>query len=210
VITALRGKSGALVSIDTRHSHVAEKALEHGADMVNDVSSLASGPRMAEVAAGANAGLVLMHMKGTPETMQQRPTYRDVAREVTEFLSRAVRRAEAAGVPPSSIVIDPGIGFGKTVQHNLELLNGLPALSELGKPILVGVSRKTFIGRVLDVDVGPEHRLFGTAAAVSSSIMRGAHLVRVHDVPEMAQVARMCDAILKASSTGDDGIGGRR
>ncbi len=196
VISELREKipDGVLLSVDTRKSKVAEKALGGGADIVNDVSGLVSDPGMAELAAGSGAGLVLMHMKGTPQTMQHHPSYFDVVLEVKEFLGRAIRQAETVGVAPESIVVDPGIGFGKSAEHNLQILNRLRDLTSLQKPLLIGTSRKAFIGRVLGV--GPKERLYGTAATLAASIIGGAHLVRVHDVAEMAQVTRMTDAIL--------------
>lgn len=148
---------------------------------------------MAEVAAAAEAGVVLMHMQGTPRTMQQNPVYEDVVSEVSSFLARAVLRAEAGGVAPDAILVDPGIGFGKTAEHNLTLLNRLPALSALGKPIVVGVSRKSFLGRV--VAGAEESRLMGTAASVACAVLRGASVVRVHDVKEMRDVVAVADAI---------------
>jgi dihydropteroate synthase len=197
VISELRRRTHILISIDTRKATVAEKAIELGADIVNDVSGLVSDSRIAEIVAQAGAGLVLMHMKGTPERMQEAPVYRDVVVEVKTFLAGATQQAEAAGVAPDSILVDPGIGFGKTAVHNLQVLNRLGLIASLGKPILIGTSRKTFIGRVLDLP--PEDRLFGTAATVAASILRGAHVVRVHDVPEMIQVARMSDAVANES-----------
>ncbi|MGH9391749.1 MAG: dihydropteroate synthase, partial [Vicinamibacteria bacterium] len=189
-----------LISVDTRKAAVAERALEAGADMVNDVSALGD-PRMAEVVVRARAGLVLMHMKGTPATMQASPSYRDVVAEVKEYLERAIGKAESAGVSSDSILVDPGIGFGKTLEHNLALLHHLPSLAELSKPILVGTSRKSFIGRILSgtaarrggSDAG--ERLLGTAASVACAVILGASVVRVHDVREMRQVVAVADAI---------------
>jgi dihydropteroate synthase len=195
VISELRRCTGVLISIDTRKAEVAEKAIELGADVVNDVSGLVSDPRIVPIVAREGAGLVLMHMKGTPEHMQDAPVYRDVVREVKAFLRSAIQRAEAGGVMPDSILVDPGIGFGKTGVHNLQILNRLELFASLEKPILIGTSRKSFIGRVLGIH-SPEDRLYGTAATVAASVMRGAHVVRVHDVPEMIQVARSVDAIL--------------
>lgn len=194
VLTALRRQTDVLLSADTAKAEVAKWALEQGVEIINDVSGLTSDPTIAEMTARAEAGLILMHMKGTPRTMQKDPTYEDVVSEVRDFLAEASSRAEAAGVAPDSIMVDPGIGFGKSVDHNLELINRLGSLSSLGKPILIGTSRKSFIGRLLDV---PEQdRLHGTSASVTASILRGAHVVRVHDVPEMMQVAKLTDAIL--------------
>jgi dihydropteroate synthase len=171
---------------------VAEQALLAGADIVNDVTSLGD-PRMAEVVARAEAGLVLMHMKGTPPTMQRAPSYRDVVAEVKDYLGRAIEKAEASGVSSDSILVDPGIGFGKTLEHNLALLHNLSSLAELSKPILVGTSRKSFLGRILAG--GPEERLLSTAASVACAVLLGASVVRVHDVREMRQVVAVADAI---------------
>lgn len=193
VIEGLRGRTEALVSVDTTKAEVAERALALGADVVNDVSALCADARMAEAVARSRAGLVLMHRKGSPKDMQRDPRYGDLLGEVRDFLADAVRRAESAGVAADSILVDPGIGFGKTLEHNLTLINRLDFLAPLGKPILVGPSRKTFIGKALGRPV--EDRLMGTAAAVAAAILRGAHVIRVHDLPEMAEVARLTDAI---------------
>jgi dihydropteroate synthase len=200
VVARLRPLSRVLISVDTRNAAVAERALAAGADMVNDVSALGDS-RMAEVVARAKAGVVLMHMKGTPSTMQASPSYRDVVAEVKEYLRCAIDKAESAGVPSGSILVDPGIGFGKTLEHNLSLLHNLPSLSELSKPILVGTSRKSFIGRILSETSARrtgrdgEERIFGTAASVACAVLLGASVVRVHDVREMRQVVAVADAI---------------
>jgi dihydropteroate synthase len=194
VIAELRQRTDTLISIDTRKVEVAEKALEWGADIVNDVSGLNDDPRIADVVAKAGAGVVLTHLKGTPKDMQEAPVYGDVAMEVKMFLDQAVGRAEDAGVAPDSILIDPGIGFGKTARHNLQLLNRLNVLEPLGKPILIGTSRKSFIGKVLGL--APEDRLTGSIAAIAASIIRGAHIVRVHDTRETIQAVRMTDAVV--------------
>jgi dihydropteroate synthase len=198
VISTLRKQTDVLLSIDTAKAEVAKWAFQQGVEIVNDISGLRSDPRIAKMAAEAGAGLVLMHMKGNPRTMQKDPTYTDVAIEVRDFLAAAVSRAEAEGAGSDSILLDPGIGFGKTVEHNLQLVNRLGTLSTLGKPILIGTSRKSFIGRLLDVPV--EARLHGTSASVAASILRGAHVVRVHDVPEMVHVAQITDAILNETA----------
>lgn len=192
VLAALREQTQVMLSIDTRKSKVAEQALEHGVDIVNDISAL-EDTAMVDVVAQAKAGLVLMHKQGEPETMQAAPVYDDVVAEVRSYLSRAVERAENKGVPPTSIFVDPGIGFGKTLEHNLTILHDLRALSSLEKPILVGTSRKSFIGKLLSKT--PENRLFGTAGSVAAAILNGAHAVRVHDVREMRDVAVVADAI---------------
>jgi len=194
VINGFRQKTDVFLSVDTTKAAVARWALANGVDIINDVSALRADPEMAAVIAASGAGVILMHMKGNPRTMQDHPVYRDVVAEVHEFLEQAVRSAEAAGVARDSIVVDPGIGFGKTVEHNLVLLNRLGAFASLEKPILVGTSRKSFIGRLLDVPV--DGRLHGTSASVAAAVLRGAHAVRVHDVPQMVEVARLVDAVL--------------
>ena len=195
-LESIRGWADVLVSVDTRKPEVARRALDAGADIINDVTALESG-EMASVVASAGAGLVLMHMRGEPSTMQKEPVYDDVVGEVREFLSERTRRAVDAGIPAESIWIDPGIGFGKTLQHNLTLLRELSALAEVGPPLLVGTSRKSFIGRLLDRE--PEERLFGTAGSVAAAILNGADAIRVHDVREMRDVARVVDAIREPS-----------
>ncbi|MHB1049954.1 MAG: dihydropteroate synthase [Bacteroidota bacterium] len=182
-----------IISIDTYKSEVAQEALNAGASMVNDISGLRFDGRIARVAAQHRAALVVMHIQGTPETMQQHPVYQDVVREVREELRQAADKAHAEGV--RCIVIDPGIGFGKNLEHNLSLIKHLDSFRELGYPILIGTSRKGFIGAVLDLPV--DQRIEGTAATVAISIMNGAHIVRVHDVREMKRVAVVTDAIMK-------------
>jgi dihydropteroate synthase len=185
------------ISVDTYKSSVAEKALEAGASIVNDISGLRFSPDMARVVADFGAAVVIMHIKGTPRDMQKNPVYDDVVAEVRRYLEESVERALAAGIGESRIVIDPGIGFGKSLEHNLELLNRLDEFRSLGRPILIGTSRKKFIGTVLGVD-DPEQRGDGTAATIALGIARGARMVRVHDVQRMAHVARMTDAVLKS------------
>jgi dihydropteroate synthase len=188
---------GATISVDTTKAVVAERALAAGARIVNDISAGRFDERMFDVVRDAGAGLVLMHMQGTPQTMQQSPRYDDVVAEVCAFLEERIAAAGRAGIEKSQIAVDPGIGFGKTVQHNLQLLAGLERLRTLGCPVLVGTSRKSFIGHALGRPE-PTTRLWGTAATVAWAIARGARIVRVHDVAEMADVARMCDAIREA------------
>jgi len=192
VVARLRPLSRVLISVDTRRAAVAERALDAGADIVNDVSALGDS-RMAEVVARAKAGVALMHMKGTPATMQAAPSYEDVVAEVRKYLRGAIERAESSGIASDAILVDPGIGFGKTLEHNLTLLKNLPALAELSKPILVGTSRKSFLGRI--VPSAPDERLFPTASSVACAVVLGASVVRVHDVREMRQVAAVADAI---------------
>jgi dihydropteroate synthase len=182
------------ISVDTMKAGVAEAAVAAGAAMINDVSALRFDPRMGEVAARAGVPLVLMHMRGEPRTMQQGEiVYRDVVAEVAEFLAGAIERAAACGVSRQNIIIDPGIGFGKTVEHNLELIDRLGELRALGRPVLVGPSRKSFIGKILDLP--PGERLWGTAAAVAAAVLRGADIVRVHDAREMSEAARVALAV---------------
>lgn len=202
VLEGLRPKTELMLSIDTRSAEVAEKALEAGVDIVNDVSALEGDPRMATVVAEARAGVVLMHMQGDPATMQRSPHYDDVVGEVCAYLRDAVARAEASGISGESILIDPGIGFGKNLEHNLKLLAKLTELDAIGKPILVGTSRKSFIGKLLS-NTSPE-RIFGTAGSVAASVLNGAAVVRVHDVREMADVVRIVDAILNAGPNAGD------
>jgi dihydropteroate synthase len=202
VLEALRGRLKIPISVDTRKAVVAEIALGVAAEMVNDVSGLRHEPELAEAVARCGAGLVLMHMRGTPETMQKMPFAEDVIRDVTSGLRKSLAVARRAGVAKSSIVVDPGIGFGKSIAQNYELLAKLPLLAKLGYPLLVGTSRKGFIGRTLAAEKNKSlpaaQRAWGTAATVAASILDGAHMVRVHDVAEMAQVARIADAIARA------------
>jgi len=198
VLQALRGLLKIPVSIDTQKSEVAEAALEAGAQMINDISGLKSDPRIAEVAAHRRAPLILMHMRGEPRTMQAGPFARDVMKDVLQGLRKSVAAARRAGVAKSQIIVDPGIGFGKSFAQNYELLQKLPQLAKLGYPLLVGASRKGFLGATLARDrkpASPEERIWGTAATVTASILNGAHIVRVHDVAEMAQVARVADCL---------------
>ncbi len=196
VVRKVRQKSGVPISVDTYKSEVAKAALEAGANIVNDISGLHFDSKMAETIAEHGAGVVLMHIKGTPRDMQSNPQYGDVVKEVYDYLSRAVEAAAKSGI--KQIMIDPGIGFGKTVNHNLELINRLDALKAIGVPLLIGVSRKSFIGKLLDTPV--EARLEGTAAAVTASILRGADIIRVHDVREMRRVALVADAIRRQAA----------
>lgn len=200
VIEGLRGKLRIPISVDTRRAAVAEAALEAGAEIVNDVSGLRSDPRLAEVARRARAALILMHMRGTPRTMQQKPFARDVLRDVISGLRASVALARRAGLAKSRLLLDPGIGFGKSHEQNFEILAHLPELARLGCPIVVGTSRKAFLGKALaklgDPPAPPEDRLLGTIVTVTASILGGAHIVRVHDVAEMVRVARVADAIV--------------
>jgi dihydropteroate synthase len=200
VIERLRGQIRIPISVDTSKSEVAEAAAGAGAEIVNDVTALRNDPRIAEVARRRKLALVLMHLRGEPRTMQKTLFARDVLRDVARGLRHAVAVARRAGIDKSQIVLDPGIGFGKSYAQNCELLARLPDLARLGYPLLVGTSRKSFIGGVLEkskLRAGSEvDRIWGTAATVTASILQGAHIVRVHDVAEMVQVARVSDAVV--------------
>ena len=187
------------ISIDTQKAEVAEAALDAGAEIINDTSGLRSDSRIAEIAARRRVPLILMHMRGEPRTMQKGPFARDVMKDVTEGLRRSVAIAQKSGVAKSQIILDPGIGFGKSFAQNYEVLQKLPQLAKLGYPLLVGTSRKGFLGATLargGKSAPPENRIWGTAATVTASILGGAHIVRVHDVDEMVQVARVTDCVL--------------
>ncbi len=194
VIEALAPRVAVPLSIDTTKARVAQRALDAGACIVNDISALRFDPDMARVVATTGAGVVLMHMQGTPQTMQRTPQYDDVVSEVRAFLAARMAAAREAGIRPDQILLDPGFGFGKTVTHNLTLLARLDELAALGRPVLAGVSRKAFIGQILAREVGD--RLMGTAAAVALAVERGARLVRVHDVGAIRDVVRMTEAVL--------------
>jgi dihydropteroate synthase len=198
VLRAVRRRLDVALSVDTRRAEIARAALEEGADIVNDVSALGD-PAMARVVAAAGAGLVLMHMRGTPRTMQVAPVYEDVVREVRESLCSARDAAVAAGVAAERIVVDPGIGFGKTMQHNLALLRGLGTLADDGRPVLLGVSRKAFLGTLLG-GVEAEGRDVATAAACALGWVAGARIFRVHDVRSSVQALRVADALHPAEA----------
>jgi dihydropteroate synthase len=195
LLNMLRGRLKIPISIDTNKSEVAEAAAEAGAEIINDVTALQRDPRIAEVARRRKLPLILMHMRGEPRTMQTQPFARDAMRDVTQSLKKAAALATRKGVPKSQLVLDPGIGFGKSFAQNYDLIAHLPELARLGFPILIGPSRKGFIGRTLG-GVPENERAYGTAAAVTACILQGAHIVRVHDVREMAQVARVADMLV--------------
>jgi dihydropteroate synthase len=193
VIRGLRRELKLPLSIDTYKFGVAQAALDAGADIVNDISALRFDARMAALVAEEKVPVVLMHMQGTPRTMQREPRYENVVREVGDFLTSRVRYAIDLGVAPHAIVIDPGIGFGKTLEHNLTLLRHLGVLAELGQPLLLGASRKTFIGKLLNLE--PEQRLEGSLAAAVAAVLAGANIIRAHDVKETIMAVRVADAI---------------
>jgi dihydropteroate synthase len=197
VLRALAGRLKIPISIDTRKAAVAEAAIADGAEIVNDVTGLRADPDIAGVAKRHRVPLILMHLRGEPRTMQKQPFARNAVRDVLGGLKRSIAIARRAGVPKSQIIVDPGIGFGKSFKQNYELIARLPEIARLGFPILIGTSRKAFLGKTLD-GKGPEERIWGTAATVAASILAGAHIVRVHDVAEMVQVARVTDKVLEA------------
>jgi dihydropteroate synthase len=194
VLNKLRGRLAIPISVDTSKAAVAEAAAQAGAEIINDVTALRADPRIAEVARRRKLPLILMHMRGTPRTMQQKPFARDVMRDVTAALKKAAAIARRTGVAKSQIILDPGFGFGKSYEQNFELLARLPELARLGYPLLVGTSRKSFLGRALG-GAAEQDRIWATAATVAAGILQGAHIVRVHDVAEMSQVARVTDVI---------------
>lgn len=198
VIRRLRQQTAIPVSIDTRDAAVAEAALDAGASMLNDITAL-NDEAMAQLAARCKVPVILMHMQGTPETMQQAPKYDDVVAEVLEFLMERAKYAEALGIPKEWIIVDPGIGFGKTTEHNLCLLKRLELFADLGYRLLVGPSRKRFIGQLTGRD-NPADRIAGTAAAVALAAIKGASIVRVHDVAEMVDVVRIIRAVQRAET----------
>ncbi len=183
------------LSIDTCKSQVARGALEAGAAMINDISALRFDPQMRRVAKDYDVPVVLMHIKGTPKNMQENPLYGNVIKEISDYLAQSLEMAREVGIDEDKLVVDPGIGFGKKAEHNLEIVKNLKALAHLGKPILIGLSRKSFIGKVLDLPL--EERLEGSLAALAVAIVNGANILRVHDVKESKRVARMVDSILR-------------
>lgn len=193
VITALQKQIDIPISIDTYKASVAEEALKAGAQLINDITGLRGDDRMVQLAAEYDVYTVIMHMKGTPRTMQHNPNYENLMEELVQFFMKQVAFALATGINRGKIIIDPGIGFGKRVEDNFIILNELQKLVEIGYPVLVGPSRKSFIGKTLHLPV--EERLEGTSAAVTAAILNGAKIVRVHDVKEMRRVVLITDAI---------------
>lgn len=199
LLQMLRGRLRIPISIDTQKAEVAEAAAAAGAQMINDISGLRSDRRVADVARRWKLPLILMHIRGEPRSMHKGPFARDVMRDVISGLRAAIARARKSGVVKSQIVVDPGVGFGKTFAQNYELLARLPELAALGCPVLVGTSRKGFLGETLARDgkpAAPDERIWGTAATVAASILGGGHIVRVHDVAEMVHIAHVTDCIL--------------
>lgn len=196
VIESLSKQIDVPISIDTYKAKVAQEALDAGAQMINDISALRFDPEMKKIAAEFNVPVALMHIKGTPRNMQENPWYQDVIGEITEYLKESIKIAQKAGIDKDKIIIDPGIGFGKRLEDNLNILKNLKKFSILNCPILIGCSRKSFIGRILDLPV--EERLEGSLAVLAVAIMNGANIVRVHDVKESKRIASLVDAILRA------------
>jgi dihydropteroate synthase len=187
----------ALVSIDTYRAGTATAALEAGARLVNDVTALRGDPSMASVVRGAACPVILMHMQGEPKTMQKEPHYTDVVREVRDFLAQSAEYAIAAGIGPESVIVDPGIGFGKNLEHNLVLLRNLDAVVDLGFPVLIGASRKSFVGRITGTQEARE-RVFGTVATTVLAYQQGATFFRVHDVRANREALAVAEAVLRA------------
>lgn len=195
IVKAISKRKNCIISIDTQKSKVAEEALKLGAHIINDVSALRYDKKMANVIANYNAGVILMHMQGNPKTMQKKPFYNDVVYEIVNFLEKSIEITEKAGILSNRVIIDPGFGFGKTLEHNLLLLRKLKEFKVLGHPILVGLSRKSMIGKILNNNV--EERLIGTCALNAVAILNGANIIRVHDVAQMKEIAVIVDNIKK-------------
>jgi dihydropteroate synthase len=200
LVRAFAGKAGGpALSVDTRKAEVAQAAFEAGAHILNDVTALEGDPAMVGVARDYGAGVILMHMQGEPATMQQAPHYTDVVAEVTAYLAGRVAALKAAGMKGAALAVDPGIGFGKTVEHNVKLMAGLPSLVALGQPVVVGVSRKSFISKI--TGCGMADRLAGSVAGAVWAAGQGAHIWRVHDVAESVQAARLVERLREETVT---------
>jgi dihydropteroate synthase len=197
VVKDLANQTDTPISVDTRRAEVARGVLEAGGQIINDISALRADPEMAKVIASHQVPVVLMHMRGTPETMQENIHYVSLVSDITQYLKQSIDMASMAGVDLERIIIDPGIGFGKTVDHNLAIIKHLYQFKTLGRPILVGPSRKSFIGKILDLDA--DQREEGTMASIAASILNGAHIVRVHNVRNAIRVSRIADAIKAVS-----------
>jgi dihydropteroate synthase len=208
VLEKLQGRLRIPISIDTTKFEVARAAIDSGAEIINDISGLRFEPRLADLAAESGAGLIIMHSRGTPETMQQLPQVDDIFAEVCGVLRQAIEQAGQRGVNRAKIILDPGIGFGKTPQQNLQLINGLHrVVAEFNLPVLLGPSRKSFIKRTLDQRINARRRdesgerIAGTAASIAIGVLRGARIVRVHDVSEMVAVVRLTEAVMEAAGS---------
>jgi len=201
VIEGLVKRGSVPISIDTFKSTVAQKAIEAGAEIINDITGLHVDPDLAHVAAKEGTPLILMHIRGTPETMQKDVHYDSLFSEILKSLKESIQRAEAAGVDPHQLIIDPGIGFGKNLEHNLLILKNLSELRILGKPMLVGTSRKTFIGKILNAEAND--RLEGTLASIVVAVLNGAHIIRSHDVLQGKKAIAIADAVRLAGGTSE-------
>tara|TARA_B100000686_G_C16761520_1_gene958994 strand:- start:1295 stop:2161 length:867 start_codon:yes stop_codon:yes gene_type:complete len=204
VITELNERFDLPLSVDTWKPKVAEMALEAGAGIINDITGLSRRPEMADVVAFYNAALVIMHMRGNPENMQDNPAYDDVVAEITEFLYKNISVAESAGVDPKAIAVDPGIGFGKTLEHNLKIINQLERFASINKSLLIGLSRKSFIGKITDLSA--DERLEGSLAATTISRVKGASIFRTHDIKETVRALKVVDAILETRKNNDSSL----
>lgn len=207
VIQALRARTQALLSIDTTKSLVAQAALDAGVDIINDISAGNFDPGMLPLAAHYQVPIILMHMQGKPKSMQEKPSYANLLEEIKQFLRDKIAAAQEAGIPPERIILDPGIGFGKTYRDNLTLIKNLDHFSDLNQPIQIGISRKAFIGKILDLP--PEERVEGTIAAALLSIIHGAHILRVHDVQAVKRAVLVAESILHEDIHFSDGEGRR-
>ena len=195
VIGALAKKIQIPISIDTYKSQIAQKAMEAGAEMINDISGLRFDSEMAKLAAKYDVPVIIMHIKGTPQNMQENPYYENVIKEIKDYFEEKINFADSAGIKKENVILDPGIGFGKRFEDNLAILKNLKEFKRLERPLLVGLSRKSFIGKILDVPV--EERLEGSLGALAYSIMQGANIARVHDVKESVRVVKVVDTILR-------------
>ncbi|MZG54738.1 MAG: dihydropteroate synthase [Nitrospinae bacterium] len=198
VVSSLVKKVDIPVSVDTYKPAVAQEALQAGAKIINDITGLQKSSEMAEVVSRLDGGVIIMHMQGTPLTMQENPNYENVVNDVKKFLGKSVKIAEAAGILPDRIVVDPGIGFGKNQKHNLDILNNLEQFAELKKPILLGISRKSFIGNILNLP--PEERLEGSLAASVIGVCKGGSILRTHDVNATRNAVKVAEAIIHGES----------
>jgi dihydropteroate synthase len=193
VVEAIRAQSDIMISVDTRKKEVAERALDAGADIINDISALKGDAELARLVARRRVPIVLMHMRGTPKTMQKSPSYKNTISEILRELAPSIAFAIGAGISPEMIIVDPGIGFGKRTQDNLAIIRELASLKRLSFPILIGLSRKGFLGEILDRPV--ENRLIGTITANTLAVINGANIIRVHDVGDAVEMIKIIDSI---------------
>ncbi len=194
VIETLRQQSSVVISVDTTRVEVARQAIAVGADIINDISGATFEPEILQVVAENQVPIILMHIRGNPETMQSLTDYQDLIGEICQFFQGQVNKAIKMGVKESNIILDPGIGFAKNYQQNIEILRNIKKIKKLGFPVLIGTSRKSFIGKILNQD-NPQKRVWGTAATCCHAIAQGADILRVHDVPEMADVIKVADIL---------------